>query len=345
MQKQTTVLVVDDCPIMRALLTEIINQDPELIVIGSAKDPLIAREKIKQLNPHVITLDVEMPNMDGLTFLEKLMTLRPTPTIMVSTLTGKGTEATIAALEIGAVECVAKPILQNNADVSQFADELCQKIRMAANARLRNTSKTATIPRKISYILSHKAPQIIGIGASTGGVEALGAIIPYLPRETPPIVVTQHMPAGFTASFAKRLSSQSMMEVVEAQEGLLLQHGMAVIACGGKHLEIKKKAGKYICHLQDGENVSGHKPSVDVLFTSLAICAGSEAIGIILTGMGKDGAEGLLAMKHAGAYTIGQSEYSCTVYGMPKQAYQLGAVTEMKDLSVIAELLLQRCFQ
>jgi two-component system chemotaxis response regulator CheB len=345
MTKQITVLVVDDSAIIRALLTEIINQDPALTVIGTAEDPLVAREKIKQLNPQVITLDVEMPNMDGLTFLEKLMTLRPTPTIMVSTLTGKGTEATIAALEIGAVECIAKPTLYNNADVSAFAQELCQKIHMAAHARLQKTSKTATSSRPTTYRLLASAPKIIAIGASTGGVEALGAIIPYLPKETPPIVITQHMPAGFTTTFAKRLSSHSMMEVVEAEKGLALTHGTTIIACGGQHLEIKGKEGKYSCHIYDGVPVSGHKPSVDVLFHSIAKHAGKSALGIILTGMGRDGAEGLLAMREAGAHTIGQSEYSCTVYGMPKQAYQLGAVTEMKDLSVIAETIIQRCFQ
>ena len=341
------VLIVDDSALIRSILSEIMAEDPQIEVVGTAIDPYDAREKIKQFNPDVITLDVEMPKMDGLSFLEKIMTLRPTPVIMVSTLTGKGTDVAIRALEIGAVDCIAKPRVTNEAELNAFGLELCRKIHIAAKARLsknRNVVALKEDNNKI-YKLQKNAPKLIAIGASTGGVETITEIMMQLPKETPPIIITQHMPAGFTQSFANRLSTKCALQIAEASQGMKLEACKAIIACGGRHLQLHASKTHYECVVEDGELVSGHKPSVDVMFNSVAKYVKDDALGIILTGMGKDGAKGLLAMREAGAHTIAQSEASCVVYGMPRQAVEIGAANEIIDLHNIAKIIKQRCFQ
>ncbi len=356
MIKKIKVLIVDDSALIRSILSEILSEDANIEVVGTAIDPYDAREKIKQLNPDVLTLDVEMPKMDGISFLEKLMTLRPMPVVMVSTLTGKGTDVAIAALELGAVDCIAKPLVHNETEFRLFSNELREKIHIAAHSNMKTGAKlrkTHTAAPNIAlsttndntYKLKINAPKLIAIGASTGGVEAITEILMNLPALTPPIIITQHMPAGFTTSFAKRLSLKCAMQVVEAEKKMLLESGKAIIACGGWHLQLKSRGAFFECDLHDGELISGHKPSVDAMFASTAKMLGKNAMGIILTGMGRDGAKGLLAMREAGAYTIAQSEASCIVYGMPRQAVELGAASETMDLTNIATAIKQRCFQ
>jgi two-component system chemotaxis response regulator CheB len=345
MANKIKVLIVDDSALIRNMLSGILNNDARIEVVGTAVDPIDAREKIKRLNPDVITLDVEMPKMDGITFLEKLMSLRPTPTIMVSTLTGKGTDATIAALELGAIDCIAKPKIHNDDELAQFSKDLIEKIYIASDAKI--FSKRAEV-KKIenqNYKLKLNAPKLIAIGASTGGVEAISKVISNLPKQMPPIIITQHMPAGFTNSFAKRLSSICAIEVMEASEGLAIKSGRAIIACGNKHLTLRPRGSFYECHLYDGAAVSGHKPSVDVMFHSVARHLGADAMGIIMTGMGRDGANGLLAMKQNGATNIAQSGDSCVVYGMPRQAVTIDAVHEIIHLDKIATVIIKRCLQ
>lgn len=348
MSKKIKVLVVDDSALIRNMLNALIGAQDDMEVVGNAEDPYEAREKIKTLNPDVLTLDVEMPKMDGLTFLEKIMTLRPMPVIMVSTLTGKGTDAAIAALQFGAVECIAKPLVHSDAELHIFTRELCDKIRMASIARIRAHRSTNAAPalQFEAMKLSRNAPKLIAIGASTGGVEALTEVLTKLPAKMPPIMITQHMPKGFTASFANRLSTLCQINVIEASDKMKLVAGAALIAPGGLQMEVATDtSGQFICKITDTPPVSGHKPSVDVLFDSVAKLAPANAIGVILTGMGKDGARGLLHMKQAGLHTIGQDEASCVVYGMPKVATEMGALVEVKPLSQISNVLKERCFQ
>ncbi len=354
MTKKIKVLIVDDSALIRSILSEILSNDEKIEVAGTAIDAYDAREKIKNLNPDVITLDVEMPKMDGISFLEKIMTLRPTPVIMVSTLTGKGTDTAIAALELGAIDCIAKPLVNSEAELNIFATELCQKIHLAGKATLQKRHISTNDEIVGTYRLKSSAPKLIAIGASTGGVEAIGDILIKLPKETPPIIITQHMPAGFTASFAKRLDNKCTINVVEASHQMQLESGKAIIACGGTHLHLKPAKAFYAkecyakelyeCALSDGELISGHKPSVDAMFGCVAKMLGKQALGIILTGMGRDGAKGLLAMRESGAHTIAQSEASCTVYGMPRQAIEIGAASEIIDLHNMANIIKQRCF-
>ena len=342
--KKITVLIVDDSALIRKIFTEILSEHPQIEVIGTASDPLEAREKIKQLNPDVLTLDIEMPKMDGISFLEKIMALRPMPVIMVSTLTQKGAEATIRALEIGAVDYLAKPVSNHNHDtLGALKDELTSKVINAASAHFRSKiiAQSSTIIKFTPPISGNK--KIIAIGASTGGVEALRDLFVRLPANCPPIVITQHMPEHFTKSFAARLDNISQLRVEEASNHARLKDGHAYIAPGGLHLKILRLGADFVCKLEDSQSVSGHKPSVDVLFNSVAEAVGERAVGVILTGMGKDGAEGMLAMKKAGSYNIGQDEASCVVYGMPKVAYILGGVDIQAPLNKIAETMLRYC--
>jgi two-component system chemotaxis response regulator CheB len=314
------VLVVDDSPTMRGLITALLKRDPELEVVGTAGDPFEARQAIKDLNPDVVTLDIEMPNMNGLEFLEKIMRLRPTPVVMVSTLTQSGAEATLRALELGAVDCVGKPTWGVE---SGSLDELAIKVKAAAHARVR---PLAAPPEPAPRAPFTWGGGIIAIGSSTGGVEALLSVVRHFPENCPPTVITQHMPPTFTRSFAARLDRVTPAKVQEAFDGALLEPGHIYLAPGGeKHLQVVR-AGGLRCRLSEGEPVSGHRPSVDVLFQSVAAACGSSAVGAILTGMGRDGAAGLKLMREAGARTIGQDEGSSVVYGMPKVAYDLGAV-------------------
>jgi len=327
-------LIVDDSETMCRFIASVVQTDRDVEVVGIAGDPNEARQAIKQLNPDVITLDIEMPHMNGLEFLEKIMRLRPTPVIMVSSLTQEGAEVSLRALEIGAVDCVAKPSVANMHSLDSLAD----LVKAAANARhviRRNTLADSGEPEEY-------APdgRIIGIGASTGGVEALIRIISEFPKNCPPTVISQHMPATFTKSFAQRLNKLSQAEVTEAVDGAPLVSGHVYLAPGNHHLEVTKSAVPR-CRLSDADRVNGHRPSVDVMFKSLAHNAGERAIGVILTGMGRDGAEGLLGLRRTGAMTLGQDESSSVVYGMPKVAFEIGAVTRQYPLDQIAMRLLQ----
>jgi two-component system, chemotaxis family, protein-glutamate methylesterase/glutaminase len=331
------VLIVDDSALMRQLLSELLNSDQRIQVVGVAADPYVAREQIKALNPDVITLDIEMPRMDGLSFLEKLMALRPTPVVVVSTLTQKGTDTVVRALALGAIDCVAKPLLDLRAGMTELRNELVDKVLIAASSRpmARSGGLGPAKPLAFDPHLS-TAGWIVAVGASTGGVEALQALLTAMPATAPAILVTQHMPPGFTTSFARRLDEICAMPVFEATNNQRVMPGHIYIANGSQHLELARSGAHYACRLHDGPPVSGHRPSVDVLFNSVAAAAGRNAIGVILTGMGQDGAAGLLAMRTAGARTRGQDEASCVIYGMPKAAKLLGAVEAERPLSRMA---------
>ncbi|HEX3919820.1 MAG TPA: chemotaxis response regulator protein-glutamate methylesterase [Caulobacteraceae bacterium] len=331
------VLVVDDSATMRGLITACLRQDPQIEVVGSAGDPIEARGAIKALNPDVITLDVEMPNMSGVEFLDKIMRLRPTPVVMVSTLTQRGTDITLQALELGAVDCVGKPGVGQPPDV--FARELVEKVRTAARARLRSRDTTAPPVRRDF----RGNGSLLAIGSSTGGVEALLTLLGAFPANCPATVITQHMPASFTRSFAERLNRTCQPQVQEAYEGAPLTPGQVYIAPGGAtHLKVGGRS-MLSCHLAASDLVNGHRPSVDVLFDSVAMTAGAASVGVILTGMGRDGAAGLLAMRQAGATTFGQDEATCVVYGMPKAALERGAVGREAPITQLASLVLDAC--
>ena len=333
------VLIVDDSATMRSLIGAVLRRDPEIEVIGTAGDPLEARAKIKELEPDVLTLDIEMPNMNGLEFLEKIMRLRPMPVIMVSTLTQKGADATLEALEIGAFDCIGKP--GPDADVVSAFGELVDKVKAAARARVRplgqSTGKVAPGGRFVPN------GRMVAIGSSTGGVEALLTILSRYPANCPPTVITQHMPAAFTKSFAERLNRACAADVSEAWDGAPLQTGKVYLAPGGAtHLEIAGQTAPR-CTLREGELVNGHRPSVDRLFLSMAHAVGGKAVGAILTGMGRDGAQGLKAIRDEGGRTLGQDERSCVVYGMPKAAADLGAVERQTSLERMADSILELC--
>lgn len=345
MAKPIRVLIVDDSRFIQKIFSSILGSAPDIQVLDVANDAFDAREKIKALNPDVITLDIEMPKMNGLDFLEKIMTLRPMPVVMVSTLTQKGADATLRALEIGAVDYVSKPADNTNQNIHSIATQLVDAVRAAARANLRTrvlAHKTETRPTPLP-IKNPESDRIIAIGSSTGGVEALREIIPFLPPTTPPVMITQHMPPGFTATFAERLDGLSNIRVHEARDGMKLERGHAYLAPGGYHLRLAGSFGRYHCSVQPGDLISGHRPSVDALFDSVAGIAGGRAIGIILTGMGKDGAIGMLKMKEAGAQTLGQNEQSCVVYGMPKAARLNGAVDREVSLEHMAQSILNLC--
>ncbi len=334
--KPVRVLVVDDSATMRAVIASTLSRDPAIEVVGLAADPLEAREAVKALNPDVMTLDVEMPKMDGLAFLEKVMRLRPLPVVMVSTLTARGASAAIKAMELGAVCCVGKPSI----DHPNAFDALPATIMAAAGARVANRTSFTALRRERAAPAYHWDGKIVAIGASTGCVESLIAIIAQYPANCPPTLVTVHMPAAFTRSFAHRLDGLTEARVQEAVDGAILVQGNVYVAPGGvAHLEAAF-SGRPKCRLRSGDPVNGHRPSVDVLFDSVARSFGAEAVGIILTGMGRDGASGLLAMRQAGARTIGQNEATCVVYGMPKAAFQCGAVEEEASVHDIGKRIL-----
>ena len=337
MSAPVRVLIVDDSPTMRGLIMAALRRDPEIEVIGSAADPLEARALIKELNPDVITLDVEMPNMNGLEFLEKIMRLRPMPVVMVSTLTQAGAEITLQALEMGAVDAVGKP--GAGATAAEAFAELTLKVKTAARSRVRARDAVSIARPSADY---RAAPDhVLAIGASTGGVEALLTILSAFPANCPATVITQHMPATFTPSFAARLDKASAATVTEAVDGAMLMPGHIYLAPGGlTHLEVSGATPR--CRLTSGDTVSGHRPSVDVLFRSVARLR-RPMTGVILTGMGRDGAEGLLEMRQSGASTLGQDEASSVVYGMPRVAHEIGAVERQLPLNRLSSAILDLC--
>ena len=333
-------LIVDDSKTMQLIVRQHLSSDPEIEVVGMADGPTIARQMIKELNPDVITLDVEMPDMNGIDFLERIMRLRPMPVVMVSTLTAKGSETAIEALSLGAIDCVVKP----SVEMPDTFQTLAARVKSAARARVQqliedtsgrhNHDDEAHDPTSAGYAPDSK---IVAIGASTGGVEALQAVLSRLPANCPPIVITQHMPPTFTLTLARRLNKICAPQIDEAQNGITLRPGHVLIAPGGdQHMEVSGR-GPFHVRLGGGPPVNGHCPSVDVLFHSVARVAGAHAVGVILTGMGQDGAAGLAAMRKAGAMTIGQNEATCVVYGMPKVAFQMGAVHTVKPINRIAD--------
>jgi len=342
------VLIIDDSALIRSVLSEIIGQQSDMEVVGVAPDPLVARELIKQTNPDVLTLDVEMPRMDGLDFLEKLMRLRPMPVIMVSSLTERGSEITMRALELGAVDFVTKPKLSIQSGMLEYSELITDKIRAASKARVKsraahataeNTQKSGVLPLMKNPLMSSE--KLIIIGASTGGTEAIKNFLTQMPSDCPGILITQHMPEGFTRSFAKRLDGLCKISVNEAVGGERVLPGHAYIAPGHSHLLLARSGANYVTQLDTGEPVNRHRPSVDVLFKSAAIHAGKNAVGVILTGMGKDGAAGMLEMKNAGAYNFAQDEASCVVFGMPREAIAIGAVNEIGPLDELPTKVLQ----
>lgn len=340
------VLIIDDSALMRQLLTELLSHDPALEVVGVASDPYVAWEKIKALRPDVLTLDVEMPRMDGLTFLEKLMRLHPLPIVMVSSLTEKGCEVTLRALELGAVDFVTKPKIDVKSGTIELAEEILAKVKTAARARVQ--PKARSLGNGQARVLPHKSEallksthKVIAIGASTGGTEALRDVLTVMPADSPGIVIVQHMPEKFTRSFAERLDSLCQIRVREAQDGDRILPGHALLAPGNYHMQVKRSGANYSVQVLMGEPVNRHRPSVDVLFHSCARYLGGNAVGVILTGMGNDGARGLLAMRQAGARTIAQDETSCVVFGMPKEAIAVGGAEEVVSLRKIPALMLQ----
>jgi len=344
MSTPVRVLIVDDSAVVRQLLSTLLSADPEIEVVGTAPDPHIARERIKELNPDVVTLDVEMPHMDGVTFLRKIMTLRPTPVIMISTLTQAGAEVTLEALEIGAVDFIAKPTSDMANAMAGLAAELQTKVKGAARARVGMRRAPVTpVPRVQRPRSQASAGKIVFIGASTGGVEALKVVLMGLPPDCPPTLITQHMPPRFTLAFAERLNRECPMTVSQAAHDEVIEPGHVYIAPGSHHLEIHRHGGRNICRLSDAPPVSGHRPSVDVLFRSAARTVGKSAVGVILTGMGKDGAEGMLEMRQAGAATLGQNEETSLIYGMPRVAFERGGVMRQHGLAHISDAILDAC--
>lgn len=336
------VLIVDDSALIRKLLTEIINSQPDMRAVGAAPDPYVAREMIKELNPDVLTLDVEMPKMDGLNFLEKLMRLRPMPVLMISSLTEAGSGITLQALEMGAVDFIAKPKQDITRGMEGYSEEIAEKIRIAAGARIKrqlNGAAGSASSRPLQGLGNlGTTEKILAIGASTGGTEAIKDFLLQLPPDCPGIVITQHMPEAFTKSYAERLNRVcTKLNVKEAQGGERVLPGHVFVAPGHSHLLLKRSGANYVTELDNGPPVQRHRPSVDVLFRSVAQCAGVNAVGVILTGMGRDGAEGMLEMKQAGAHNLAQDEASCIVFGMPRVAIEMGAVDEVVPLKQLGE--------
>ncbi len=337
------VLIVDDSALVRQLLTEILDADPDIEVVGAAADPYIARDKIKQLNPDVLTLDVEMPRMDGLSFLENLMRLRPMPVVMVSSLTEKGADVTMAALELGAIDFVTKPRLDVERGLREYGGELIDKVKAAARARVA-CARRHELPARTGPIVGtyRTTDRLIAIGASTGGTEAIRAVLQQFPPNAPAVVIAQHIPGGFSRAFAQRLDRESALTVYEASDGQPITPGHAYVAPGGFHLRVERSGARWFCRVGQDEPVNRHRPSVDVLFDSVASAAGKNAVAAILTGMGDDGARGMLALREAGAYTLAQDESSSVVWGMPGSAVRLGAATDVLPLEQVAGRLLER---
>jgi two-component system, chemotaxis family, protein-glutamate methylesterase/glutaminase len=337
------VLIVDDSALVRSVLTEILSADPQISVVGSASDPLIARDKIKQLNPDVLTLDVEMPRMDGLTFLENLMRLRPMPVLMVSSLTAQGAEVTLQALELGAVDFVTKPALDVRNGLEAYADMLREKVKTVARARPRGRSEA---PRAAAVASSRPrvlrtTEKIIAIGASTGGTEAIKEVLMAMPPDAPAIVITQHIPAMFSAPFAARMDRCSPMAVCEAADGQQILPGHVYIAPGSHHLLVERSGARYYCRLSDAPPENRHRPSVDTMFRSIVDHVGTNVVAALLTGMGEDGARGLLALRQLGAHTAVQDEASSVVWGMPGAAARLNAAERVLPLDQMAAQLLE----
>lgn len=333
------VLIVDDSALVRQVLSEILSGDPGIEVVGTAPDPLIAREKIKQLDPDVLTLDVEMPRMDGLTFLQNLMRLRPMPVVMVSSLTEAGAQITLDALALGAVDFVTKPKLDVQRGLTRYGTDLREKVKTAARARVARL-QTVTASVSTDTIKYRTTDRLIAIGASTGGTEAIRAILEQMPADAPATVITQHIPPAFSKPFAERLNKHSRMTVVHAEDDMPLLAGHAYVAPGGLHLRVQRSGARWRCRLGEDEPIRRHRPSVDALFDSVAQAAGANASAALLTGMGDDGARGLLALRKAGAATMVQDEASSVVWGMPGAAYTLGAAQQVLPLAEIAGALL-----
>jgi two-component system, chemotaxis family, protein-glutamate methylesterase/glutaminase len=342
------VLVVDDSALVRSLLAGIINRQSDMECVGAANDPLVAREMIREMNPDVITLDIEMPKMDGIDFLARLMRLRPMPVVMISTLTERGAEVTMRALELGAVDFVAKPRIGLTDGINELSDQIVEKIRVAASAHIRRALPIVDAVRSPKDVISApigarvSTEKLIAIGASTGGTEAIKEILLHMPADAPGIVITQHMPAGFTSSFAARLDGLCRITVQEAQSGARILPGHAYIAPGGKQFRIDRSGANYVCVVEDGELVNRHRPSVEVLFKSVARVAAQNAFGIMLTGMGGDGAKAMREMRDAGSYNLVQDEASCIVFGMPREAILHGAADEVLPLQSIAAAVLSK---
>jgi two-component system chemotaxis response regulator CheB len=351
--KKISVIVIDDSALVRQMLTEMLNSDPALDVVATAADPYQAREKIKQFNPDVLTLDVEMPRMDGLTFLRNLMRLRPMPVVMVSTLTEKGAEVTLEALSLGAFDFVAKPSIDVSHTLNDYALEIISKVKAAAAASVSALTARPEVAQKLSAdaVLARQAAstalrtteKIIAIGASTGGTEAIKTVLCALPASAPGLVITQHIPAAFSAAFARRVDGLSALQVKQAIDGEPILPGHAYIAPGDQHLLVRRSGARYYCQLHDGPPVSRHKPSVDVLFRSVAQQVGPNAVGVMLTGMGDDGAQGMLEMKQAGASNLVQDEKTSVVWGMPGAAVKVGAAEKTVALDKIAEEIVALC--
>ncbi|NRB40911.1 MAG: chemotaxis response regulator protein-glutamate methylesterase [Pseudomonadales bacterium] len=341
--KKVTVLVVDDSPLMRHLITQMLEATPEIEVIGDAEDAKVARDKIKALNPDVITLDIEMPGMDGLSFLEKLMQLRPTPVVMVSSLTTKNARHTVRALEIGAVEVVCKPNVESSTALEDYAVMLGEKVITASKAKfthIETIRPTVAAKPVIDHEISKSTKKLIAIGSSTGGTVAVESVLVKMPSNCPPIVITQHIPPGFSKAFADRVNEIAAINVREAQDGDELKAGTALVAPGDRHLLIHEKDGRYFCTLKDSEPVSRHKPSVDVLFDSVAKSSNGKALGIILTGMGSDGASGMKHLHDSGNQTLAQDEASSMVWGMPKKAIDAGGVDRVVGITDVPSEIL-----
>jgi two-component system chemotaxis response regulator CheB len=341
------VLVVDDSALVRSLLAEIIRSMPDMVLVGAAPDAYVARDMVNEFAPDVITLDIEMPRMDGLSFLEKLMGARPTPVVMISTLAEEGAEATLRALELGAVDYIPKPKLGVSSGIREYADLIVEKLRAAASVKVKPLVKsnrtvmagTEKIPLTSKLMGTEK---IIAIGASTGGTEAIKDLLVQLPAAVPGIVMTQHMPPGFTRTYAERLNRLTRLHVVEAKGGERILPGHAFLAPGGFHMLVERSGADYILKLSEGEPVHRHRPAVDVMMQSAALAGGKNVLGILLTGMGKDGAKGMLDIRNSGGYTFAQDEASCVVYGMPKEAVLCGAVDETVELDKMGAALLEK---
>ena len=357
------VLIIDDSALVRQVMTEILNADNSIEVIGTAQDPFDAREKIKKLKPDVLTLDVEMPKMDGITFLANLMRLHPLPVVMVSTLTEKGADITFEALELGAIDFVSKPKIDVTEGLNEYAAEICEKVRTAATvnvsklsdrrSRKATNTESSVVSAKLSadaVLEKRSAPRtklkttdkIIALGASTGGTEAIKEVLMSMPANSPGIVISQHIPEAFSKPFAERMDKNSAMTVYEAVDGQQILPGHVYIAPGNRHLIVERSGARYICRLNDGPPVNRHKPSVDVMFRSVAQNVGPNAIGVILTGMGADGAQGLKEMLENGASTLVQDEKSSVVWGMPGEAFKIGAASDQYPLEKVAKELLKR---
>ncbi len=356
------VLIIDDSALVRQVMSQILNADADIEVIGTAQDPYDAREKIKKLKPDVLTLDVEMPKMDGITFLSNLMRLHPLPVVMVSTLTEKGADVTFEALELGAVDFVSKPKIDVSEGLQEYAEEICNKVKTASRVNVskisdRQARRSHAAPMDVAPKLSADAvlekrahsrsrlkttEKVIALGASTGGTEAIKEVLLNMPADSPGMVISQHIPEAFSKPFAERMNKHSAMTVYEAEDGQQILPGHVYIAPGNRHLLVERSGARYICRLNDGPPVNRHKPSVDVMFRSVAQNVGPNAIGVILTGMGDDGAAGLKEMLENGASTLVQDEKTSVVWGMPGEAFKIGAASEQYPLEHIAKELLKR---